>query len=118
MGWLVCFDRGGLYVDADGQLARADKAFTWEAPAQRVLFYGGYVLAGCPSCIEVREARTGRLAQILAGRDLRLLSRQDAATEPHLSAGPVPTMVELRRTAERRDMPRVVALMSRDTQST
>ncbi|WFD18905.1 Rho guanine nucleotide exchange factor [Malassezia caprae] len=117
MGWLVCYDRGCLYVDADGQLAQAEKAFTWEAPAQRVLFHDGYVLAGCASCVEVREARTGHLAQILAARDLRLLSRQDAATEPQLSAGPLPALVELRKSAERRDMPRVVALMPRDTQS-
>lgn len=115
LGWLVCFDRGGVYVDAEGQIVHAEQAFTWEAPAQRVLYHNGYVFAGCTSCVEVREACSGRLAQILAGREMRLLSRQDAAAEPQLSAGPVPTMVELRRSADRRDVPRVVAIVPRDT---
>ncbi|PKI84592.1 Rho guanine nucleotide exchange factor [Malassezia vespertilionis] len=75
---LLCYDRYGAHVDAQGYPIVSDVVLEWEGKAQRVVVYGNYILVFCAAFIEVRCRSTGELCQLIAGRDIKLLSRHDA----------------------------------------
>ncbi|KAF7375790.1 hypothetical protein MSAN_00468700 [Mycena sanguinolenta] len=73
--FLLCYNEFGLYVDRRGDLSgtRASHTVQWEGTAKRVAFHAPYVLLFTTRFIEVRDTKTGQLAQIIPGNGLQCL---------------------------------------------
>jgi hypothetical protein len=61
----------GLYVDRHGNPSRTMAVVEWEGTAERAAHHPPYVLLFDSRFIEVRNAETGRLAQIIPGEHVR-----------------------------------------------
>lgn len=61
----------GLFVDRQGHPSRKSGIIEWEGKADRVAMHAPYVLLFDTRFIEIRHIETGRLAQIIAGTDIR-----------------------------------------------
>lgn len=112
---LLCFDRCTCYTTLAGEPRLDVPTWSWEAPAARVACVGSLVVACNSAFVEVREALTGRLVQVLPGRDMRLVSRYSGASELALSVAPAPIIVERVRGERIRDVQKVVELTRVDT---
>lgn len=72
--FLLCYDAFACYVDRSGEPIRLDSVVEWEGTPQSVAFSAPYILAFDSHFVEVREALSGRLVQIIRGNDMRYLS--------------------------------------------
>ncbi|TPX37144.1 hypothetical protein SmJEL517_g01035 [Synchytrium microbalum] len=75
--FLLCYDEFGFYVDRLGRRSRPDVLVNWTGCPTSFAYSAPYLLAFDPSFIEVRNALTGQLQQIIPATSLRSL-----ATEP------------------------------------
>lgn len=72
--FLLCYDAFACYVDRAGEPIRLDNIVEWEGTPQTVAFDSPYILAFDSRFVEIREASTGRLVQIVRGHDMRYVS--------------------------------------------
>ncbi|KAI8992805.1 CNH domain-containing protein [Trametes punicea] len=71
--FLLCYDEFGLYVDKRGTPSRSPPTIEWEGTALQAAWHAPYVLLFTDSFIEVRHVESGRLAQIVSGKNIRCL---------------------------------------------
>ncbi|KIL64636.1 hypothetical protein M378DRAFT_186692 [Amanita muscaria Koide BX008] len=71
--FLLCYDEFGVYVDKRGDPSRSAGIIEWEGTAERVALHAPYILLFDSRFIEIRHIKTGRLAQIISGNDLRCI---------------------------------------------
>ncbi|KAI9018298.1 CNH domain-containing protein [Hyaloraphidium curvatum] len=77
--FLLCYDEFGFYVDKFGRRTRHEQLIQWTgSPSSFSLVYP-YVIAFDSSLIEIRNAETGDLQQVIATTNLRNVS-----TDPEL----------------------------------
>lgn len=81
--FLLCYDAFACFVDRLGEPTRLDQIIEWEGFPKQVAFSGNYVLAFDPRFVEVRDALTGRLVQIMRGVDLSYVSGNSTVTSAH-----------------------------------
>lgn len=72
--FLLCFDGFACYVDRSGEPIKLDNMIEWEGSPHSVSYSPPYILAFDNRFIEVRDASTGRLVQILRGSEFRCVS--------------------------------------------
>ncbi|CAO1618348.1 unnamed protein product [Sympodiomycopsis kandeliae] len=72
--FLLCFDGFACYVDRSGEPIKLDNIVEWEGTPHTVSYSPPYILAFDHRFIEVREASSGRLVQILRGSEFRCIS--------------------------------------------
>ncbi|KZS88061.1 hypothetical protein SISNIDRAFT_460111 [Sistotremastrum niveocremeum HHB9708] len=70
---LVIYDDFGCYITKHGQPTRTAGLIRWETPAVAYAFRKPYVILFSPDFVEVRDVSTGRLVQVIEGRDFRLI---------------------------------------------
>lgn len=63
----------GVYVDKHGDPVRGGVTIEWEGTAERVAFHPPHILLFDSRFIEVRNVETGRLAQIIPGKEIRCI---------------------------------------------
>lgn len=78
--FLLCYDQFACFVDRLGEPTRLDQIIEWEGFPKQVAFSGNYVLAFDPRFVEVRDALTGQLVQIMRGIDLNYVSGNSTVT--------------------------------------
>ncbi|CBQ70439.1 related to ROM2-GDP/GTP exchange factor for Rho1p [Sporisorium reilianum SRZ2] len=78
--FLLCYDQFACFVDRLGEPTRLDQIIEWEGFPKQVAFSGNYVLAFDPRFVEVRDALTGRLVQIMRGIDMNYVSGNSTVT--------------------------------------
>ncbi len=78
--FLLCYDAFACYVDRLGEPTRLDQTIEWEGFPKQVAFSGNYVLAFDSRFVEVRDALTGRLVQIMRGSDMHYVSGNSTVT--------------------------------------
>lgn len=78
--FLLCYDAFACYVDRLGEPTRLEQIIEWEGFPKQVAFSGNYVLAFDSRFVEVRDALTGRLVQIMRGSDLTYVSGNSTVT--------------------------------------
>lgn len=78
--FLLCYDAFACYVDRLGEPTRLEQIIEWEGFPKQVAFSGDYVLAFDSRFVEVRDALTGRLVQIMRGHDLTYVSGNSTVT--------------------------------------
>ncbi|TFK39736.1 CNH domain-containing protein [Crucibulum laeve] len=71
--FLLCYDEFGIFVNKHGTPSRSFGTIEWEGTAERVALHAPYILLFDPRFIEVRHLDTGRLAQIIPGKDVRCI---------------------------------------------
>lgn len=72
--FLLCFDGFACYVDRSGEPIKLDNMIEWEGTPHSVCYSPPYILAFDQRFVEVREASTGLLVQILRGLEFRCVS--------------------------------------------
>uniref|UniRef100_V5EVQ7 Uncharacterized protein n=1 Tax=Kalmanozyma brasiliensis (strain GHG001) TaxID=1365824 RepID=V5EVQ7_KALBG len=78
--FLLCYDAFACFVDRLGEPTRLDQIIEWEGFPKQVAFSGNYVLAFDQRFVEVRDAITGQLVQIMRGVDLNYVSGNSTVT--------------------------------------
>ena len=63
----------GCYIDKRGVPARESCYIKWETKAISYATRNGHVLLVSPEFIEIRNITTGRIVQVIEGKDIRLL---------------------------------------------
>ena len=64
----------GCYITQFGPPTRECRYIKWETKASSYAYRDGHVLLISPEFIEIRNATTGRIVQVIEGGDIRLLS--------------------------------------------
>lgn len=72
--FLLCFDAFACYVDRSGEPLRLDSVVEWEGTPQSVAYSSPFILGFDHRFVEIRDASTGRLVQIIRGNDVRHVS--------------------------------------------
>ncbi|TPX50295.1 hypothetical protein SeMB42_g02297 [Synchytrium endobioticum] len=72
--FLLCYDAFGFYVDKLGRRSRPDVLVQWLGAPTDFAYSSPYLLAFDPSFIEIRNAKTGDLQQIIPATSLRPLA--------------------------------------------
>ncbi|KAF8312518.1 hypothetical protein DL93DRAFT_2229023 [Clavulina sp. PMI_390] len=88
---MVIYESFGCYITKHGEPARKHGFIRWENPIHSFLVREPHVLLVGSSSIEVRHTPTGRLLQVLEGKDIRLLQGL-----PKLSNQPPPIIIARR----------------------
>ncbi|KAL0955022.1 hypothetical protein HGRIS_003941 [Hohenbuehelia grisea] len=70
---LMVYDSIGCYIHKHGKPSRSSGYVKWETTATSYAVKGQFVLLFSPNFIEIREAATTRLVQVIEGTDIRLL---------------------------------------------
>ncbi|KAI6155677.1 hypothetical protein BKA82DRAFT_991323 [Pisolithus tinctorius] len=70
---MVIYDTMGCYITKHGQPSRNSSFVRWEIKADSFLHRAPHVLLFCSEFIEVRNAQSGKLDQVIEGADIRLL---------------------------------------------
>lgn len=83
--FLLCYDRVACYVDERCVPEHVELVFEWESNVERTACMRGYVLGFSASQIEVRNARTGLIVQVLEGDDFRLLDNSELDIDTYTS---------------------------------
>ena len=78
--FLLCYEECGVYVDRNGEVSRS-VVLEFAGKAKTAAMYGTYLVLFHSDFVEVHSALTGRLRQVIAGRDVRCLDFGVAATE-------------------------------------
>lgn len=72
--FLLCFEEFGLYVNKKGHPSNPSTGtIEWEGKVERVAIHAPYILLFDRQFIEVRHIKTGRLAQIIPGNEIRCI---------------------------------------------
>jgi len=88
--FLLCYTEFGIYVDKHGKLSRDAGTIEWEGSADSVAFHAPYVLLFDSRFIEIRHVETGRLAQILPGKDIHCVwNARELNSNDNLTTGDV-----------------------------
>ncbi|PWN22900.1 CNH-domain-containing protein [Microstroma glucosiphilum] len=94
--FLLCYDAFACYVDRGGEPIRLDNIVEWEGSPASVAFSSPYILGMDSRFVEIREAATGRLVQVIRGHDVRYVSAC-SVVEGSLEAEPSIICVQRRR---------------------
>lgn len=86
MRYTDCLIEFGCYVSRHGHPRRGAQFVRWETKATSFARRGEHILLFSSDFIEIRHARTSRLAQVIQGRDIRLLCTGPPETVPLLVA--------------------------------
>jgi hypothetical protein len=78
--FLLCYEECGVYMDRNGEISRS-AVLEFAGKAKTAAMHGTYLVLFHSDFIEVYSALTGRLRQVIAGRDVRCLDFGVAATE-------------------------------------
>ncbi|KIM84853.1 hypothetical protein PILCRDRAFT_817654 [Piloderma croceum F 1598] len=70
---LVVYDTLGCYITKHGVPSRSSGYIRWETQANQFAHRGSHILLFSAEFIEIRNINTGRIVQVIEGRDLRLL---------------------------------------------
>lgn len=70
--FLLVFELNGVYVDKTGDINRS-AILEFVGKARAAAMYGAYILLFDADFVEIRNAMNGRLRQVIAGRDVRML---------------------------------------------
>lgn len=70
--FLLCYEECAVYVNKHGDISRS-VIMKFVGKAKSAALYGPYVLLFDPTFVEIRNAQNGRLRQVIAGRDVKLL---------------------------------------------
>jgi len=71
--FLLCYDKFGVYIDKGGILVNGPFTIEWEGVAERAAYRDPYVLLFSSGFVEVRDAVSGRLEQIIRGDSMRCI---------------------------------------------
>ncbi|KIM39836.1 hypothetical protein M413DRAFT_446755 [Hebeloma cylindrosporum] len=71
--FLVIYDEVGCYIDKRGVPTRESRYIKWETKAVSYAARNGHILLVSPEFIEIRNITTGRLVQVIEGKDMRLI---------------------------------------------
>jgi len=83
---LVIYETFGCYITKHGAPTRKSGFIRWETHVQSFVAREPYVILVGRSSIEVRHAPTGRLLQILLGKEIRLVQKLPRGAGPTLVA--------------------------------
>ncbi|KAF9003954.1 hypothetical protein BDQ17DRAFT_1399669 [Cyathus striatus] len=70
---LVVYDQLGCYITKRGIPTRSCGYIKWETPATSYTARGEHILLFSTNFIEIRNISTGRIVQVIEGKDIRLL---------------------------------------------
>ncbi|KAF2759073.1 hypothetical protein EJ05DRAFT_509942 [Pseudovirgaria hyperparasitica] len=70
--FLLCYEECAVYVNKYGEISRS-VIMEFVGKAKSAALYGPYVVLFDPNFVEIRNAQNGRLRQVIAGRDVKLL---------------------------------------------
>ena len=70
--FLVCFEKCGVYVNKHGDVSRS-VVMEFVGQAKTGCLYGQYLILFHDDFIEIRDAANGRLKQVIAGKDIKML---------------------------------------------
>lgn len=76
----------GCYVTRHGVPCRSFSFTRWECKATAFAHRGAHILLFSPEFVEIRNVATGRLVQVIEGRDVRLLHSGPPVSAPVLIA--------------------------------
>jgi hypothetical protein len=71
--FLLVYDDFGCYMDSHGKPARSAGYISWECKATAYAHRGPHLLLFSPRFIEVRGLASGKLVQVIEGKDVRLV---------------------------------------------
>ncbi|KAI0322603.1 hypothetical protein OF83DRAFT_1049094 [Amylostereum chailletii] len=72
---MVIYDEMACYITKHGHPSRSSGYVRWESKAVAYTRRGAHILLFSPDFVEVRTVQTGRLVQVIEGREVRLLQR-------------------------------------------
>ncbi|KAH8118065.1 hypothetical protein DFH11DRAFT_1808798 [Phellopilus nigrolimitatus] len=93
---MVIYEDFGCYIERHGFPTRKSAIVRWETKAAQFAERGAHILLFSADLVEVRHKATGRLVQVLEGRDVRLLNVNSELSGLGADAGPadaVPLLV-------------------------
>ncbi|KAG2157870.1 uncharacterized protein EDB93DRAFT_730686 [Suillus bovinus] len=96
---LVVYDTLGCYITKYGVPSRKSGFILWETKATSFAHRGSHVLLFSSEFIEIRSISTGRLDQVIEGRDIRLLLHTNLKSHP----GDDTLLVAMRGTKDDKD---------------
>lgn len=70
--FLLCYEECGVYVDKHGEVSRS-VVLEFIGKAKTAAMFGAYLVLFDNDFVEVRNAENGRLRQVIAGRDVRII---------------------------------------------
>lgn len=70
--FLLCYEECGVYVDSHGEISRS-VVLEFTGKAKTAAMYDTYLVLFYSDFVEVCNAETGRLQQVIAGQDVRCL---------------------------------------------
>ncbi|CAG8705449.1 11904_t:CDS:10, partial [Dentiscutata erythropus] len=71
--FLLCYDDIFFYVNKHGELSRKD-VMEWEGHPEAVALHLPYIIGFDPLFIEIHDVETGKLLQVIAGKNMRCLN--------------------------------------------
>lgn len=77
----------GLYVNRHGYPSRETGTVEWEDTAERVAWHPPYILLFNSRFIEIRHSETGRLVQVILGKNMRCIWGGRGASAANLPSG-------------------------------
>ncbi|KAK9722371.1 RHO1 GDP-GTP exchange protein 2 [Basidiobolus ranarum] len=72
--FLLCYNEFAFHLDNVGRRTRPNLTIEWEGRPTSVALHGHFIIAFDPSFMEIRDAESGELVQIINGYDLRCLN--------------------------------------------
>ena len=86
--FLVTFDECAVYVNKHGDVSRG-VVMEFVGRAKSACLYGQYLILFDDDFVEIRDSQNGRLKQVIAGKDIRMLDDGGGGTgAPQTTAGP------------------------------
>lgn len=84
--FLVVFDECAVYVNKHGDVSRG-VVMEFVGRAKSACLYGQFIILFDDDFVEIRDAQNGRLKQVIAGKDIRMLDEGGAGTGPAPAPG-------------------------------
>ncbi|KAL9086275.1 MAG: hypothetical protein Q9165_007190 [Trypethelium subeluteriae] len=70
--FVLCYEECAVYVNKHGDISRS-VIMEFVGKAKSAALYGPYILLFDPDFVEIRNAQNGRLRQVIAGREVKML---------------------------------------------
>ncbi|KAI9681892.1 MAG: hypothetical protein M1822_006969 [Bathelium mastoideum] len=70
--FVLCYEECAVYVNKHGEISRG-VIMEFVGKAKSAALYGPYILLFDPDFVEIRNAQNGRLRQVIAGREVKML---------------------------------------------
>ncbi|ORX96474.1 hypothetical protein K493DRAFT_281885 [Basidiobolus meristosporus CBS 931.73] len=86
--FLLCYNEFAFHLDNLGQRTRPNLIIEWEGRPTNIVLYSHFVIAFDPSFMEIRDAESGELIQIIKGYNLRCLNPGTHKDSVHLAMEP------------------------------